>query len=148
MLNYISDNNVNSLRYIFFTNINPNTAQGIEPFNFNPLPNFPISSRYFQFFQSTHKHHSLPSTDEYYKSNNNKSWEQKQSFQSFIPEALFIPGYFHNFFITLSFLGNDARGSVFKVVHQMGDTPIRCLYIKNFFLLKVMWFDLKNVLDI
>ena len=144
-LNGINYNNLNHLNNDFFTNTDSVDTQETEPFSSNKLPHFPLSSRYFQFLQSTHKQYSLPSINEDLKFNNkntnisnktnaknNERFQQKQhDFQSFIPEDLFIPGYFHKFFTTLSLLGNGARGSVFKVVHKIGDTPLGVFALKK-----------------
>lgn len=48
-----------------------------------------------------------------------------------IPQELFIPGYFRKFFKILSLLGNGARGSVFKVVHKIGDIDLGIFALKK-----------------
>ncbi|CCK68967.1 protein kinase IKS1 KNAG_0B05340 [Huiozyma naganishii CBS 8797] len=83
------------------------------------LPNVTLSYKYFKLLQSTHKRHSIRDSTE------------RSAYGSFIPEDLFIPGYFHKFFTTLSLLGNGARGSVFKVVHKIGDTNLGVFALKK-----------------
>lgn len=51
--------------------------------------------------------------------------------QRFIPQELFIPGYFRKFFQILSLLGSGARGSVFKVIHKIGDIELGVFALKK-----------------
>lgn len=82
-------------------------------------PNFNLPRKYFKLLQDTHKQQTLTGFDEVH------------DLHSIIPEELFIPGYFHKFFTTLSLLGNGARGSVFKVVHKIGDTNLGIFAVKK-----------------
>ncbi|CCK73562.1 protein kinase IKS1 NDAI_0G05790 [Naumovozyma dairenensis CBS 421] len=98
--------------------------------NFPSTPRFKLPKRYFQLLQSTHKQtisqssiSDIETSPQQIQNNNNKSF--------FIPPELFIPGYFHKFFTTLSLLGNGARGSVFKVVHKIGDTNLGIFALKK-----------------
>lgn len=95
----------------------------------NILPNVrPIGSRrdlprtYFKLLESSHRHYSLEQ-----QSQPALGPEHKY----FIPESLFIPGYFRKFFKTLSLLGNGARGSVYKVVHRIGDIDLGIFALKK-----------------
>lgn len=99
----------------------------------NTLPHFSLSSKYFQLLQSTHRQYSLPSIHDTAGPDVNESdtFKEQPDYESFIPEDLFIPGYFHKFFTTLSLLGNGARGSVFKVVHKIGNTPLGVFALKK-----------------
>lgn len=81
-----------------------------------------LSRRYFKLLESSHRHYSLE--------------QQEQpalapQHQFFLPDNLFIPGYFHKFFKTLSLLGNGARGSVYKVVHNIGDIELGIFALKK-----------------
>ena len=141
-LNDRNYNNINDLTDNLITNVDPIDSREMEPLNSNQLPHFHLSPRYFQFLQNTHKHYSLPSIEDDSKSGNNnkynrnyknktKGLQKERDFQSFIPEELFIPGYFHKFFTTLSLLGNGARGSVFKVIHRIGNTSLGVFALKK-----------------
>lgn len=81
-----------------------------------------LSRKYFKLLESSHRHYTLR--------------QEAQPVllpphQYFIPENLFIPGYFHKFFETLSLLGNGARGSVYKVVHKIGDIDLGIFALKK-----------------
>lgn len=81
-----------------------------------------LSRKYFKLLESSHRHYTLR--------------QETQPVllpphQYFIPENLFIPGYFHKFFETLSLLGNGARGSVYKVVHKIGDIDLGIFALKK-----------------
>ena len=99
----------------------------------NNLPRFSLSPKYFQLLQNNHRQYSLPSIHDKAVPglNANDGLSEEQDYKSFIPEDLFIPGYFHKFFTTLSLLGNGARGSVFKVVHKIGNTPLGVFALKK-----------------
>ncbi|CAL9735904.1 hypothetical protein MOSE0_I07162 [Monosporozyma servazzii] len=99
----------------------------------NNLPRFSLSPKYFQLLQNNHRQYSLPSIHDNAVPglNENDGLSEEQDYKSFIPEDLFIPGYFHKFFTTLSLLGNGARGSVFKVVHKIGNTPLGVFALKK-----------------
>lgn len=152
-LNNVNYNSVNDSTDNFITDIDPVDTHGIEPLNSNQSPHFHLSPKYFQLLQSTHKHYSLPSINNDSKSNNNNKYnknnknktkgsQNEQHFQSFIPEDLFIPGYFHKFFTTLSLLGNGARGSVFKVIHRIGNTPLGVFALKKISIGNdMLWFN-------
>ncbi|CAL9730731.1 hypothetical protein MOUN0_K02718 [Monosporozyma unispora] len=110
----------------------------------NALPHFTLSPKYFQLLQSNHRHYSLPSIHDKPNAemNTNTNFNEAQDYKSFIPEDLFIPGYFHKFFTTLSLLGNGARGSVFKVVHKIGDTPLGIFALKKISIGNdMLWFN-------
>ena len=99
---------------------NVNGSQGNSSFGRRAFTNaeFRLSPRYFKLLQDAHKsHQSLPNVE-------------PDAFNA-IPEELFVPGYFHKFFKTLSLLGNGARGSVFKVVHKIGDTSLGVFALKK-----------------
>lgn len=141
-LNDTNYNSANDLTDNFITNTSPTDNQGMGPLNSNQSPHFNLSPRYFQFLQSTHRQYSLPSINDDSKSSTNRNYikssknktkysQKEQDFHSFIPEDLFIPGYFHKFFTTLSLLGNGARGSVFKVIHRIGNTPLGVFALKK-----------------
>lgn len=84
-----------------------------------------LPGRYFQLLQKQHQHTNSISLSD--------TLDHKETSSSgfFIPPDLFIPGYFHKFFKTLSLLGNGARGSVYKVVHKIGDTDLGVFALKK-----------------
>ncbi|SMN21817.1 similar to Saccharomyces cerevisiae YJL057C IKS1 Putative serine/threonine kinase [Maudiozyma saulgeensis] len=81
---------------------------------------FNLSRRYFRLLQDTFTQQALPTIA-----------AESNKFPTFIPDDLFIPGYFRKFFTTLSLLGTGARGSVFKVVHKIGDTDLGIFALKK-----------------
>lgn len=81
---------------------------------------FNLSKRYFRLLQDTYTQQQLISDS-----------VNDFKFSSYIPNDLFIPGYFHKFFTTLSLLGSGARGSVLKVVHRIGDTNLGVFALKK-----------------
>lgn len=81
-----------------------------------------LPRKYFKLLESSHRHYSV---DQQGRA------ALGPQHQYFIPESLFIPGYFHKFFKTLSLLGNGARGSVYKVVHQIGDIDLGIFALKK-----------------
>jgi len=85
-----------------------------QPYGFN------LSKRYFKLLQDTYSQQTLP-----------RIAAESTKFPTFIPDDLFIPGYFRKFFTTLSLLGTGARGSVFKVVHKIGDTDLGIFALKK-----------------
>ena len=108
----------NQQRYGNGNNVSGN--QGNSSFGGRAFTNadFRLSPRYFKLLQDAHKsHQSLPNVE-------------PDAFNA-IPEELFVPGYFHKFFKTLSLLGNGARGSVYKVVHKIGDTSLGVFALKK-----------------
>ncbi|KAG0672492.1 hypothetical protein C6P45_001956 [Maudiozyma exigua] len=84
------------------------------------IPEFNLSKRYFKLLQDTYARQAIPTIE-----------DEQSKYSSFIPEDLFIPGYFRKFFTTLSLLGTGARGSVFKVVHRIGDTDLGIFALKK-----------------
>lgn len=81
---------------------------------------FTLPRRYFKLLQDNLTQQPLPGIS-----------QTSSDYSSFIPDDLFIPGYFHKFFTTLSLLGTGARGSVFKVVHRIGDTNLGVFALKK-----------------
>ncbi|QLQ78465.1 hypothetical protein HG537_0A07120 [Torulaspora globosa] len=81
-----------------------------------------LSRKYFKLLESSHRHYSLEQ---------NERPVLAPQHQFFLPDNLFIPGYFHKFFKTLSLLGNGARGSVYKVVHKIGDIELGIFAVKK-----------------
>ncbi|QLL33882.1 hypothetical protein HG536_0F02070 [Torulaspora globosa] len=81
-----------------------------------------LSRKYFKLLESSHRHYSLEQ---------NERPALGPQHQFFLPDNLFIPGYFHKFFKTLSLLGNGARGSVYKVVHKIGDIELGIFAVKK-----------------
>lgn len=78
-----------------------------------------LSRKYFHFLEDSHKvDKSITSM-------------LPPPYPFFIPQELFIPGYFHKFFRVLSLLGSGARGSVFKVVHRIGDIDLGVFALKK-----------------
>lgn len=99
-----------------------NTTSNYKSANFQFPYNFPLNEKYFQFLEATFKRHAI----------NDKSNTLNNSInESSIPFDLFTPGYFHKFFKVLSLLGNGARGSVFKVIHKIGDTELGIFALKK-----------------
>ena len=88
--------------------------------NPDTVPEFNLSKRYFKLLQDTYARQAIPTIE-----------DEQSKYSSFIPEDLFIPGYFRKFFTTLSLLGTGARGSVFKVVHRIGDTDLGVFALKK-----------------
>lgn len=86
--------------------------------------NSSFSRRYFQLLERNHRHYALQND-----SNNKQGQFSKNKY--FIPDDLFIPGYFRKFFKILSLLGNGARGSVYKVVHTIGNTELGVFALKK-----------------
>lgn len=81
-----------------------------------------LSRNYFQLLERNHKHYALQ---------RGSAKVLPPQHQCFIPENLFIPGYFQKFFKTLSLLGRGARGSVYKVVHMIGDIDLGVFALKK-----------------
>lgn len=81
-----------------------------------------LSRKYFKLLESSHRHYSLEQ---------NERPALGPQHQFFLPDNLFTPGYFHKFFKTLSLLGNGARGSVYKVVHKIGDIELGIFAVKK-----------------
>ena len=81
---------------------------------------FSLPRRYFKLLQDNFTQQPLPGIP-----------QEETAYSSFIPDDLFIPGYFHKFFTKLSLLGTGARGSVFKVVHRIGDTNLGVFALKK-----------------
>ncbi|EDO16454.1 hypothetical protein Kpol_1066p19, partial [Vanderwaltozyma polyspora DSM 70294] len=108
---------------------NVNDKNGInEDRNFPPVVSeFSLTKKYFKLLEHGHRRFALtgvPSISSVHEVNGITS-------EYFIPQDLFIPGYFHKFFRTLSLLGTGARGSVFKVVHKMGDIELGVFALKK-----------------
>ncbi|GAV56329.1 hypothetical protein ZYGR_0BB01060 [Zygosaccharomyces rouxii] len=78
-----------------------------------------LSRKYFHFLEDSHK------------INESSASMLPPPHPFFIPQELFIPGYFHKFFRVLSLLGSGARGSVFKVVHRIGDIDLGVFALKK-----------------
>ncbi|CAI4043705.1 hypothetical protein SKDZ_10G1550 [Saccharomyces kudriavzevii ZP591] len=86
--------------------------------------NSSFSRRYFQLLERNHRHYALQNDTD------NKEKEFGKN-KYFIPDDLFIPGYFRKFFKILSLLGYGARGSVYKVVHTIGNTELGVFALKK-----------------
>ncbi|EJS43169.1 YJL057C [Saccharomyces arboricola H-6] len=86
--------------------------------------NSSFSRRYFQLLERNHRQYALQND-----SHNKEGQFGKNKY--FIPDDLFIPGYFRKFFKILSLLGNGARGSVYKVVHTIGNTELGVFALKK-----------------
>ena len=86
--------------------------------------NSSFSRRYFQLLERNHRHYALQNDT----SNKERQFNKNKYF---IPDELFIPGYFRKFFKILSLLGNGARGSVYKVVHTIGNTELGVFALKK-----------------
>lgn len=101
---------------------NRTTGHGDGTRRNNPevVPEFNLTKRYFKLLQDTYARQAIPTIE-----------DEQSKYSSFIPEDLFIPGYFRKFFTTLSLLGTGARGSVFKVVHRIGDTDLGVFALKK-----------------
>lgn len=80
-----------------------------------------LPRKYFKLLESSHRH--------YYLDQGRATLGPQH--QYFIPDSLFIPGYYRKFFKTLSLLGNGARGSVYKVVHKIGDIDLGIFALKK-----------------
>ncbi|KAI8395334.1 putative serine/threonine-protein kinase IKS1 [Nakaseomyces glabratus] len=85
--------------------------------NYNMLSTTTGSSAYFRLLQRNHQFYAIQ--------------DGEQTENSHIPDDMFIPGYFHKFFDILEPLGNGARGSVYKVVHKLGSTPLGTYALKK-----------------
>lgn len=110
-----------------------NTSNNDSTKTFQFPYNFPLNEKYFQFLEKTFKRHII--TENILKL-------KDSSIESFIPIDLFTPGYFHKFFTVLSLLGNGARGSVFKVIHKIGETELGIFALKKISIGNDMiWFD-------
>ncbi|QLG72136.1 hypothetical protein HG535_0C04900 [Zygotorulaspora mrakii] len=81
-----------------------------------------LSKSYFQLLERNHRHYTLQGSSA-------KALPRQQA--SLIPENLFIPGYFQKFFKTITLLGSGARGSVYKVVHMIGDIDLGVFALKK-----------------
>lgn len=81
-----------------------------------------LSRKYFKLLESSHRHCSLAQEEQP---------ALAPQHQFFLPDNLFIPGYFHKFFKTICLLGNGARGSVYKVVHRIGDIELGVFALKK-----------------
>ncbi|CCF55612.1 hypothetical protein KAFR_0A01740 [Kazachstania africana CBS 2517] len=93
-----------------------------------------LSKKYFKLLESSHRQEQ----ERVLSDNVSRSASIPES----IPEDLFIPGYFHRFFEILSILGHGARGSVFKVVHKIGNTNLGIFAMKKISIGNDMqWFD-------
>ncbi|CCE64767.1 hypothetical protein TPHA_0I02660 [Tetrapisispora phaffii CBS 4417] len=92
---------------------------------------FNLSKQYFNLLESSHKRLRLQEIS--YKDDELISDISEISSKSpfFIPDDLFIPGYFRKFFNTIDLLGRGARGSVFKVVHKIGSIELGLFALKK-----------------
>lgn len=104
-------------------NIRLGSQENTIPLGFE-FANSSFSKRYFQLLERNHRHYALQNDP------NNKERQYGKS-KYFIPDELFIPGYFRKFFNILSLLGNGARGSVYKVVHTIGNTELGVFALKK-----------------
>ena len=93
--------------------------EGQDSGNGNSSRGMNLSRKYFHLLEDNHK------------ANDQDGSLLPPPHQSFIPPELFIPGYFRKFFQVLSLLGSGARGSVFKVVHKIGDIQLGVFALKK-----------------
>lgn len=104
---------------------------------------FNLSKKYFKLLENSHRRLALediPTQDMIGFNVEAGCYIDDNTF--FIPADLFTPGYFHKFFKTLELLGRGARGSVFKVVHQMGNIELGVFALKKIPIGNdIVWFE-------